>query len=63
MQYAGKTPASTSGIIVPTRRQMSEIEGLEFSLETDLVTLAMGFLHPVNKGMLQESEVTLDDEY
>jgi len=54
---------AVSRIIVQTHRQMSEIEGSEFPLEANLVTLAMGFLHLVNKGMLQESEVTLDDEY
>ncbi len=35
--------------------QMNEIAGSEFSLEADLVTLAMGFAHPIHAGMLQES--------
>jgi glutamate synthase (NADPH/NADH) small chain len=42
------------------RWQMSEIEGSEFSLEADLALLAMGFLHPVHEGMLQELGVELD---
>jgi len=42
------------------RWQMSEIEGSEFSLKADLATLAMGFLHPVHEGMLQELGVELD---
>ncbi len=40
--------------------QMSEIAGSEFSLEADLVTLAMGFVHPAHEGMLQELGVELD---
>ncbi len=40
--------------------QMSEIEGSEFELKADLVTLAMGFLHPVHEGMLKELGVELD---
>jgi len=34
--------------------QMSEIEGSEFTLKADLVLLAMGFLHPVHEGMIEE---------
>jgi glutamate synthase (NADPH/NADH) small chain len=40
--------------------QMSEIEGSEFELKADLVTLAMGFVHPVHEGMLSELGVALD---
>lgn len=40
--------------------QMSEVEGSEFELKADLVTLAMGFVHPVHEGMLQELGVDLD---
>jgi glutamate synthase (NADPH/NADH) small chain len=36
------------------RWQMSEIPGSEFELKAELVTLAMGFLHPVHEGMLAE---------
>jgi len=42
------------------RWQMSEIEGSEFSLRADLALLAMGFMHPVHDGMLQELGVELD---
>ena len=42
------------------RWQMSEIEGSEFELEADIVTLAMGFVHPVHRGMLNELGVELD---
>jgi glutamate synthase (NADPH/NADH) small chain len=40
--------------------QMSEVEGSEFELKAELVTLAMGFLHPVHEGMLQQLGVSLD---
>lgn len=40
--------------------QMSEVVGSEFDLEADLVTLAMGFVHPVHEGMLEELGVELD---
>lgn len=39
---------------------MSEIPGSEFELKADLVLLAMGFLHPVQAGMLKELGVELD---
>ncbi len=40
--------------------QMSELEGSEFELEADLVTLAMGFVHPVHKGLLQDLQLAMD---
>ncbi|MCP3870374.1 MAG: glutamate synthase subunit beta [Gammaproteobacteria bacterium] len=40
---------------------MSEIEGSEFELKADLVTLAMGFVHPLHEGMLAELKVELDN--
>lgn len=40
--------------------QMNEIEGSEFELKADLATLAMGFVHPVHDGMLEELGVALD---
>ncbi|MCB2262828.1 MAG: glutamate synthase subunit beta [Candidatus Thiosymbion ectosymbiont of Robbea hypermnestra] len=40
--------------------RMSEVPGTEFTLEADLVTLAMGFLHPVHEGMIQELGIALD---
>lgn len=40
--------------------QMSEVEGSEFELEADIATLAMGFVHPVHEGMLEELGVELD---
>jgi glutamate synthase (NADPH/NADH) small chain len=40
--------------------QMSEVAGSEFELKAELVTLAMGFVHPVHEGMLEELGVELD---
>ncbi|HXH71259.1 MAG TPA: FAD-dependent oxidoreductase, partial [Mariprofundaceae bacterium] len=40
--------------------KMSEIPGSEFTLKADLVLLAMGFVHPVHEGMLDELGVKKD---
>ena len=40
--------------------QMTEIPGSEFQLKADMVLLAMGFVHPVHAGMLEELGVELD---
>ena len=40
--------------------KMSEIPGSEFDMECDLLLLAMGFLGPVKKGMVEELGVNLD---
>ncbi len=42
------------------RWQMQEVPGSEFSLDADLVFLAMGFVHPVHEGMLEELGVEFD---
>jgi glutamate synthase (NADPH/NADH) small chain len=42
------------------RWQMSELEGSELSLQADLALLAMGFVHPVHEGMIEELGVKLD---
>jgi glutamate synthase (NADPH/NADH) small chain len=39
---------------------MSEIPGSEFSLEADLILLAIGFVHPVHEGMVNELGAKLD---
>ncbi|MCO6413099.1 MAG: glutamate synthase subunit beta [Thiogranum sp.] len=40
--------------------QMREIEGSEFELDADLVLLAMGFVHPVQEGLLNDLGVAYD---
>ncbi|MCK5876559.1 MAG: glutamate synthase subunit beta [Candidatus Marithrix sp.] len=42
------------------RWQMAECSGSEFELQADLVLLAMGFVHPIHTGMLEELGVALD---
>ena len=42
------------------RPTMTEIPGSEMEVETDLVLLAMGFLHPEHAGMLADLGVALD---
>lgn len=41
--------------------QLNELEGSEFELQADIATLAMGFVHPVHDGMLEELSVDLDN--
>jgi glutamate synthase (NADPH/NADH) small chain len=40
--------------------QMSEVPDSEFEIKADLITLAMGFVHPVAAGMLEQLGVELD---
>ena len=40
---------------------MKEIENTEFSIEADLIFLAMGFVHPVHHGIIKELDLELDD--
>jgi glutamate synthase (NADPH) small chain len=36
------------------------VEGSEFTMETELVLLAMGFVHPLHRGLVEEVGVELD---
>ena len=49
------TPDSTG------RPKMEEVAGSDFDVETDLVLLALGFVHPERDGMLAELGVDLDE--
>jgi len=42
------------------RRAMREVPGSEFEIETELVLLALGFLHPQHEGLLEQLGVELD---
>jgi len=42
------------------RRKMEEVPGSEFEIETDLVLLALGFLHPQKEGLLTDLGVDID---
>ncbi len=41
--------------------QMREIKGSKFELKADLVLLAMGFVHPVYQGLLENMGIELDN--
>lgn len=43
------------------RWNMSRVPGSEFSLKADLVLLAMGFVHPVRIGLLEQLGVEMDE--
>jgi glutamate synthase (NADPH/NADH) small chain len=40
--------------------KMEEMPDSEFELKAELVTLAMGFVHPVYQGMLHDFDISLD---
>ena len=42
------------------RPTMNQIPGSEFEVETDLVLLALGFLHPQHEGMVEQFRLDLD---
>lgn len=42
------------------RQVMAEVQGSEFELEADLVLIAMGFVHPVHAGLVQDLALELD---
>jgi len=42
------------------RRDFEEIAGSDFEIPADLVLLAMGFVHPVQTGLLEDLDVKLD---
>lgn len=43
------------------RQVMVEVPGSEFEVKAELVLLAMGFVHPVQEGMLRDLGVALDE--
>ena len=42
------------------RPSLERLEGSEFEIDTDLVLLAMGFVHPQREGLLEQLGVALD---
>ncbi|MBS3735194.1 MAG: glutamate synthase subunit beta [Phycisphaerae bacterium] len=43
------------------RMAMSEVPGTEFVMDVDLVLLAMGFVHPVQSGLIEDLGLELDE--
>jgi glutamate synthase (NADPH/NADH) small chain len=58
--FSGEDGRVTELNCVRVDAQFKPVAGTEFSLKADLVLLAMGFVHPVHEGMIQELGVALD---
>jgi glutamate synthase (NADPH/NADH) small chain len=58
--FRGENGVVTALDCVRVDDKMKPIPGSEFSLEVDLVLLAMGFVSPIREGMLDELKVELD---
>jgi len=43
------------------RREMKEVAGSEFEIECELVLLAMGFVHPVHSGLIEQLKLSLTE--
>ena len=43
------------------RMNLVELDGSDDTIQADLILLAMGFVHPVHEGMIEDSGVELDD--
>jgi len=59
--FKGKGGHVTHIDCVHVDENMQAIEGKEFELKADLVLLAMGFVHPIHKGMIEGAKVELDE--
>ncbi len=47
--------------MVKVDEKFQPVEGTEFTLKADLVLLAMGFVHPIQQGMIEQAGVKLDE--
>ena len=43
-------------------KNFKEIKNSNFKIKADLVLLAMGFVHPIKKGPIEELKLKLDDK-
>ncbi len=59
--FGGKSGHVSHIECVRVDESMKPIEGSEFELKADLVLLAMGFVHPIHKGMIEGAKVELDE--
>ena len=59
-RFVGENGHVTALECIRVDEKMQPIEGSEFEIKADLVLLAMGFVHPVHQGMLEEIGVELD---
>ena len=59
-KFSGKDGKVTTLHGVRLDDRLKEVPGSDFTLKADLVLLAMGFVHPVHEGMLEELAVERD---
>ncbi len=59
-KFSGEGGAVKKLHCVRVDEKVKPIAGTEFEVAADLVLLAMGFVHPVHKGMIEELELKLD---
>jgi len=59
-KFSGEGGAVKKLHCVRVDEKVKPIAGTEFEVDADLVLLAMGFVHPVHKGMIEELELRLD---
>jgi glutamate synthase (NADPH/NADH) small chain len=59
-RFIGENGHVTALECVRVDDKMQPIEGSEFPIKADLVLLAMGFVHPVHEGMLEDAGLDLD---
>ena len=60
VRFEGENGVVKKLICARADEKFQPIPGTEFELKADLVTLAMGFLGPVQDGMIKDSGVELD---
>ena len=60
VRFIGEGSQVTALECIRLDSQMKQISGTEFHIPADLVLLAMGFVHPVKTGMIEELRVDLD---
>src|SRR6056300_536332 len=58
---SGENGKVTSINCVKVDEKMKPIPKTEFSLKADLILLAMGFVHPIHEGLIENSKTELDE--
>jgi glutamate synthase (NADPH/NADH) small chain len=59
-KFTGTNGAVSKLHCVRVDAKMKSVPGSEFEIATDLVLLAMGFVHPVHEGMIKSLDLALD---
>jgi glutamate synthase (NADPH/NADH) small chain len=58
--FGGRNGRTEHLLCIRLDEKLREISGSEFEIKADLILLAMGFVHPVKTGMLEQLGVALD---